>query len=174
MGLAIVTIVFLAGATAAALLGYQGDKFLAGTAQFAGAAIVILVLVVLAFALPVKRGTAGAGKAPPAWTAGAVALVLGLAAMFIPKDWGWSAVAGLLALDAAMLLMIYVWTRQGALSLGHQLALGAGAALAYGLHAFVQPPSAGGLDASTRVGNVIFLAAAMGLIAFAARRVRSC
>ncbi len=56
VGLCIVAIVFLAGSTAAALLGYKTDKFLAGTAQFIGAALVIVVLVILAFLIPVKRG----------------------------------------------------------------------------------------------------------------------
>jgi hypothetical protein len=173
VGLCIVAIVFLAGSAAAALLGYKNDRFLAGTAQFICAALVIAVLVMLAFLIPVKRGLGGGGTTPQAWGLGTVALVLASAAMFVPKEWGWGAVAALLALDGGMVVAVRVWTRKSAPSLGYQLALSAGAALAYGLHAFVQRPSVGGVDASTRVGNVIFLAAAVGLIGFGARRVHA-
>jgi len=68
-------------------------------------------------------------------------------------------------------VIVMIWSRRGAMTLAHQLALGAGAALAYGWHAFWQHPAVGGAGPSVRVGNAIFLAAATGLIWFAARRV---
>ena len=101
---------------------------------------------------------------------GAVALIFGSASLFVPKGWGWGAVAALLALDATMLVLVILWSGGSGWGLQHQLALGAGAALAYGWHAFLQHPAVGKLDASVRVGNAIFLAGAMGLIWFAARR----
>jgi hypothetical protein len=96
--------------------------------------------------------------------------VFASAAMLVPMHWGWGAVAALLGLDAGMLLVVLAWERRGAMLLKHQLAMGAGAALAYGWHAFLQHPAVGGLDASVRVGNAIFLAGAVGLIWFGARR----
>ena len=107
---------------------------------------------------------------PSAWIVGAVALLFGSVALSVPKDWGWGAVAALLALDAAMLLLVILWSGGSGWGLKDQLALGAGAALAYGWHAFLQHPAVGKLDASVRVGNAIFLAGAIGLIWFAARR----
>jgi hypothetical protein len=169
-GLVMVAIVFLLGSTATALMGYKQDHYLASRAQFAGAAVAIVLLVALAFIVPSGRRESASGIAPSAWLAGAVALVFGFAALFVPKDWGWAAVTALLALDAAMLVLVVVWSRQVGWGLKHQLALGGGAAMAYGWHAFLQHPAVGKLDASVRVGNAVFLAGAIGLIWFAARR----
>ena len=172
VGLVVVAIVFLFGATAAALMQYKQDPFLASKAQFAVAAVVIVLMVVAAFIIPAGRGDEARGNAPSAWIAGAAALVFGSAALFVPMDWGWGAVAALLALDTAMLVVVAVWSQREDWGLMHQLALGAGLALAYGWHAFLQHPAVGKLDASVRVGNGIFLAGAIGLTWFAAKRVR--
>jgi hypothetical protein len=102
-----------------------------------------------------------------------VALLFGSAALFVPQAWGWGAVAELAGLDIVMLLAVVAWSKRSEWGLTHQLALGAGAALAYGWHAFLQHPAVGKLDAGVRVGNAIFLAAAIWLIWFAARRVRA-
>lgn len=173
VGLAVVAIVFLFGACATTAMGYRQDHFLASWAQFAGAAAVVLALIVLAFAMPKRQTVERAGSAPSAWLVGAVALLFGSAALFVPKEWGWVAVAELLGLDVVMLLAVLAWSRRGGWGLKHQLALGAGAALAYGWHAFLQHPAVGGAGVSVRVGNAIFLAGAIGLVWFGARRCSS-
>jgi hypothetical protein len=170
VGLAVVAVVFLFGAVATTLMGYKQDHFLASMAQFVGAAVVIVMLVVGAFVIPQNRKVEGE-KPPSAWLVGAVALAFGSLALFVPKDWGWGAVAALLALDAGMLVLVLAWSRRSGWGLRYQLALGAGAALAYGWHAFLQHPAVGGLDASVRVGNGIFLVGAVGLVWFGARRI---
>jgi hypothetical protein len=170
VGLVVVAIVFLLGACANTGIGYKQDHYLASMAQFVGGAVVIVLLVVAAFLIPQRRKVAGTGVAPSAWMAGAAALVFGSVALFVPKDWGWEAVAALLALDALMLGLVVVWSGRWGWGLKHQLALGAGAALAYGWHAFLQHPAVGGAGVSARVGNVIFLAGAIALVWFAARR----
>ena len=170
-GLIVVVLLFLFGATSTTVMGYRQDHFLASTGQFAGAAAAIVVLVALAFRMPVFRRYAARRLAPSAWMLGGIALALASAALLVPMQWGWGAVAALLALDAAMLVVVWLWGRIGALTLAHQLALGAGAALAYGWHSFLQRPAVGTLDASVRVGNAVFLAGAVGLIWFAAKRL---
>jgi hypothetical protein len=70
-----------------------------------------------------------------------------------------------------MLVLVLAWSRRSGWGLRYQLALGAGAALAYGWHAFLQHPAVGGLDASVRVGNGIFLVGAVGLVWFGARSI---
>jgi len=172
VGLVVVAIVFLIGACANAAIGYKQDQFLASMGQFAGAAVAIVLLVALAFVIPHRHGHFGGAMAPSAWVVGATALVFGSSALFVPMGWGWGAVAVLLALDAAMLALVVTWSRRSGWGLTDQLALGAGAALAYGWHAFLQHPAVGGTDISVRVGNAIFLAGAIGLIWFAARRNR--
>lgn len=169
-GLVVVAIVFLFGACANAAIGYRQDHYLASKAQFTGTAVAIVLLVILAFKIPAIRHHAVYCNAPSAWIIGAVALAFASAAMLVPMNWGWGAVAALLGLDVGMLAVVLLWTGTGAITLAHQLALGAGAALAYGWHAFLQHPAVGKLDASVRVGNALFLAGAIGLIWFAARR----
>jgi hypothetical protein len=171
VGLVVVALVFLFGACASTAIGYKQDHYLASMVQFAGVAVVIALLVVAAFLIPQLREIVGTGLAPSARIVGAVALVFGSAALFVPRDWGWGAVAALLALDLVMLALVVVWSRRSGWGLQYQLALGGGAALAYGWHAFLQHPAVGALDASVRVGNAIFLAGAVGLIWFAARRI---
>jgi hypothetical protein len=170
VGLGVVALVFLFGACVTTAMGYKQDHYLASLAQFVGAAVVILVLVVLAFLMPKRQAVESKGPDPSAWMVGGVALLFGSAALFVPKEWGWAAVAELLGLDVVMLLAVLAWSRRGGWGLKHQLALGAGAALAYGWHAFLQHPAVGGTDVSVRVGNAIFLVGAIGLVWYAARR----
>lgn len=171
VGMIVVVSVFLFGGVANTAIGYRQDRFVASVAQFLWAAAGMLLLVMLALLLPKRKDSSRAGAAPSAWVAGGAALLFGSAALLVPMQWGWGAVAELIGLDVAMALAVLAWSRRGGWGLRHQLALGAGAALAYGWHAFLQHPAVGGMDASVRVGNAIFLAGAIGLIWFGARRI---
>jgi hypothetical protein len=75
----------------------------------------------------------------------------------------------MLTVDAAFLLMVYVLSGRRSWTLLHTLSLGAGGAVAYGLHAFRQTPFGGGIVLA-RVGNVIFLLIALVLIAVGTKR----
>jgi hypothetical protein len=171
IGMVITTLVFIFGAAVSTMFQFKQDPFLASPRQFAGAAVVIVLLGVAAFLIPLRRRHDTGGSAASPWIAGAVALLFGSAALFVPQAWGWGAVAELLGLDLVMLLAVLAWSRRAGWGLQHQLALGAGAALAYGWHAFLQHPSVGSLDVSVPIGNAIFLTAAVALIWFAAKRV---
>jgi hypothetical protein len=170
-GLAVVALVFLFGAAANTAIGYKQDHYLASVGQFAGAAAVVIVLVVIAFLLPRRVSATETGWIPAALQAGALALVFGSIALFVPQAWGWGAVAALLALDVVMWAAVLTWSRRSGWGLKHQLGLGAGAALAYGWHAFIQHPAIGALDMSVRIGNAIFLLGVLTLIWFAAKRI---
>ena len=170
VGMVVAGLVFLFGIVATTAIGYRQDHYMASKAQFIGAAVAIVVLVVVALRIPVIRRYAAYRLAPSAWILGGVSLMLASAAMLVPMNWGWGAVAALLAVDAGMLIVVLVWLRKGLMTLAHQLAMGAGAALAYGWHAFMQHPAVGQMDASVRVGNAAFLIGAIGLIWLGARR----
>jgi hypothetical protein len=170
VGLVVTVVVFLLGAVAATALGYRQDHYLASKAQFIWAAVVVVGLVVAAFRMPVFRRYAAYRMAPSAWILGAISLGFASAAMVVPMQWGWGAVAALLGLDAGMLIVVLAWMRRGVMTLAHQVALAAGTALAYGWHAFLQHPVVGQVDAGLRVGNAVFLLGAIGLIWLAAVR----
>jgi hypothetical protein len=142
-------------------------------AQFAAAAMVVSSLAGLALVIPRRAGALEQGWIPSAWAMGVLALLFGSAALFVPKDWGWGAVAALLYLDLTMLVLVLVWSRRSTWGMKHRLALAAGAALAYGWHAFLQHPAVGEMDKSVRIGNTIFLLGAIGLIWFASRRTNT-
>ena len=172
-GLFVVGLIFTFGAVMSTIFGYKHDHYMASVAQFIGAGITIFLLAGSAFVIPNHSKAAEKGWIPSMWVACGIALAVGSAALFVPMKWGWGAVAALAALDFAALWLILVWSRRDGWGLKQQLGLGAGAALAYGWHAFLQHPAVGAMNGSVRIGNAIFLTGAVALIWFAAKRVNA-
>lgn len=170
-GMFVVGFVFALGAALSAVFQFKQDPFMSSAAQFAGAALTVFALGGAAFVIPKNKRAAERGWIPSMWLACAIALAFGSAALFVPMRWGWGAVAALAALDLAALWLILVWSRRDGWGLKQQLGLGAGAALAYGWHAFLQHPAVGAMNRSVRIGNAIFLTGALAVIWFAAKRV---
>jgi hypothetical protein len=168
VGHTVVDLLFLFGLVANTLIGYKQNHFWASRMQLGVAALLCVLLIVLAFASP--RGmTKREGAVPSPWLTGAAALVLGLLLELVLPQWGWGAVAAMLAVDAVFLLLVYVLSSRRSWTLLHTFSLGAGGAVAYGVHAFWQTPFGGG-PVLARVGNAIFLAIALVLIAIGAKR----
>jgi len=161
-------VLFVLGLIANTLIGYKQNHFWASPVQLGVAALLCALLIVLAFAAPAGIARRE-GAVPSPWVTGAAALVLAMLFQFIPMRWGWRAVAAMLAVDVVFLLMVFVLSRRTGWTLLHTLSLGAGGAVAYGLHAFRQTAFGGGVVLA-RVGNVIFLAIALVLIVVGTRR----
>jgi hypothetical protein len=170
IGRSVVGLLFLAGLAANFRFGYSHDHFLASHLQFACSAILCLLLILGAFVLPFRLARTAAGLVPNTWLTGAVAMVLGLAVLFTPSSWNWGAVVALIAIDVVFLAFASSFSRRTRWTALHTLSLAAGGALAYGLHAFAQTPVVGGSNAIARIGDAIFLCAAIALIAVGARR----
>jgi hypothetical protein len=168
VGHTVVDLLFLFGLVANTLIGYKQNHFWASRMQLGVAALLCVLLIVVAFAAPAGM-TKREGAVPSPWLTGAATLALGLLFEFVPMRWGWGAVGAMLAVDAVFLLMAFVLSRRTGWTLLHTFSLGAGGAIAYGLHAFRQQAFGGGIVLS-RVGNVIFLAIALVLIVVGARR----
>jgi hypothetical protein len=164
----VVDVLFLLGLIANTLFGYKQNHFWASRAQLGVAALLCVLLIVVALATPAGMAKRE-GKVPSPWLTGVAALVLGLLFELIPPRWGWGAVGAMLGADVVFLLLVYVLSSRRSWTLLHTLSLGAGGAVAYGLHAFLQKAFGGGIVLA-RVGNVIFLAIAVVLIALAWRR----
>jgi len=169
LGDSIVALLFLVGCAACTGITLKGDRFVSSPVQFICAGVACLGFIVAAFLIPRRGSGASSGAVPSAWITGVVALALGLGVMFTPAAWNWGAFAAILAIDVAFLIFVGLLSRRTAWTALHTFSLGAGGALAYGLHAFIERPVFGGGFAA-RVGNVIFLAAAVAVITAGARR----
>ncbi|HUB18309.1 MAG TPA: hypothetical protein VL990_06720 [Acidobacteriaceae bacterium] len=170
VGDSVVFLLFLIGCVLGTLITLKQDRFVAPAWQFVGAALVTLLLAAVAFRLRPVEPQHESGHVPPPGFTGAITFVLGFCVLMIPPALNWGAVAAMLAIDLAFLSAVSVLSRRAAWTPLHILSLAAGGAVAYGVHAFLAHPVAGGAGIVARVGNVIFLAAAVAVIAAGARR----
>lgn len=169
----LVAVVFVLGAAANFGVGFKQNRFVASRAQLLGAAVASILLMVSAFLFPARRSRTAGGMMPSPWMTGAVAFVLGIGVLKTPPQWGWAAVGALLAIDAVFLVLVTYFSRQTGWSALHTLSLAAGGALAYGILACTRKPLVGGV-LGMRIGNAVFLAAAVWLLWLDARRVIRC
>jgi hypothetical protein len=168
LGNAIFGVLFVLGTIWAGLAAYKTSKFCATPMQMAVAALLVLSLGIIAFVIPGRESKREAGRVPSPWVTGAAAFSVALVLLQVSMRWAWGAVATMVAVDAAFLVMTYVLSRRSRWTLLHTLSLGAGGAIAYGLHAFWQKPCQGGA-VQARVGNAIFLATALVLVQLGAK-----
>jgi hypothetical protein len=173
IGLTVTSLFLVLGVFVSTRYQLKQDAFRASRAQLVTAGLICIALVILAFLLPRRRVATGAGSIPNSWIAGATALAAGSAVLVTPGAWNWGAAVMILVIDVAMIAVVLFWARGAEWGMRHKLALGAGAALAYGWHAFIGHPVVGKGEIMIRIGNAIFLFGAIGLIAFAARRTNA-
>ncbi|MGC2620298.1 MAG: hypothetical protein WA414_14735, partial [Acidobacteriaceae bacterium] len=171
VGDSLVAGLFLVGCALGTLITLKGDKFVASHMQLGATALVVVVLVLLALWMPRRSQVTSSGAVPSPWETGAMALVLGLIVLVIPPVANWIAVAVMLGIDVGFLFVLHALQRRAGWTALHTLSLGAGGACAYGLHAFLAPPLYGGHPIwLLRLGNAIFLLAAVGVAAAGAKR----
>ena len=144
---------FVLGLIVNMLIGYKQNQFWASPVQLGVTAVLCLLLVVVAFVTPAGMAKRE-GAVPSPWVTGVATLVLAALLQLVPMRWGWGAVAAMLAVDAVFLLMVFVLSSRRGWTLLHTLSLGAGGAVAYGLHAFRQTAFGGG--ACSRVSAMQF------------------
>jgi hypothetical protein len=152
--------------------------FMAAPAQFIGAAVAVVILIVLAVALRrlPRRVPTGMQGVPGPWLVGAILFVLGSAFMLLTRTHepipAVLNVAGLLALLAVGALLLWRWSGRADWSSQHELAAAGGLLLTYAWYGFVQRPSAGSASPEIDlVGNAVFAAGAVALLAIAAWRL---
>jgi hypothetical protein len=138
--------------------------------QFVVSGIVVVVAVIAAFLLPAPRAERESTPAPSPWLCGAVALIAGSLFLIVPRAWAWGAVVIYLAVDITVTFIVAGMSRRSGWAGSHRLALAAGAALAYGWHAFLQMPVDGTTGNAIRASNIVCLLIVLALIAYAARR----
>ncbi len=171
-GISVVAVLFAAAATAMTKSSIQRDPnhFVASRSQFAWSALGCLALIAAGLCTRRRLITLTDGKVPGPSLLGVAAFGSSLVFLLLPQRWGWRAVDVYLLLDLVWIAAIHRWSKRIAWDGRHRLALAAGAAMAYGAHAFFQTPAIGAGDVLTRVGNLVFACLAAGLIALGTRR----
>jgi hypothetical protein len=172
VGMAVIAVVFALACVCMGSFSIRTDAnhFVASTAQFTWSAVIVLVLIALAFSLPRRLVVKIIGGVPDPRFVGICSLAVASAFLLVPSEWGWSAVVAYLSLDTLTILPIWIWSRRAGWGTIHRLSLAGGAAMAYAWHAFVQTPSLGAADGIARMGNLVFAVLAANLIAIGARR----
>ena len=173
IGLTVTGILFTLAAVASTRFEIKQDQFVASKAQFSWAAIVCMIAAVAAFRLPTRAIARVPGWIPSPWIVGAAALVAGSVFMMVPNTLGWLAVGVYVLLDLLVIRAISVLSHREGWNGQHRLALAGGAALTYAWHSFIQHPAVGQVETSTRIGNAVFTAGLIVLLAIAARRTAS-
>ena len=174
IGTAMVALVFAAGIAVGAAYTIHRDPFLASHTQFVVTGVFCVLFVCAGFLFPFAKIRNRAGSVPSPWLTGFAAFILGIAVFKIPPRWNWGAVAAMLLIDVIFLVLAGLLSRRAQWTALHTLSLAAGGAVAYGIHAFFQPPIAKGAGpAVILAGHIILLAAAIALIAVAAQRTRT-
>lgn len=172
-GLTVDAILFVLAAVASTRFEIHHDHFLATKAQFSVSAVVIGLAVIAAFLLPARNEGTGPSStsAPDPFALGVLALIAASLFMLVPPALGWGAVAIYLVLDLVVIVSITALSHRSGWNGRHHLALAAGAALAYGWHAFLTTPVGGATSIFVvRGSNAACLLIVSGVIGFAARR----
>jgi cytochrome bd-type quinol oxidase subunit 2 len=173
IGLGVTALLFALGVAITTMGQLRQDPFAATRGQLLSSGVICLVLAIAAFLLPRRTAARETGAGPNPWAVGALGLLAGGAVLLVPQGWNWWAAAAILAIDLAVFFAVWSWAQRDGWKMFHKLALASGAALAYGIHAFVEKPVIPGGILAIRIGNAIFFAGAVALIVFAVRRTRA-
>jgi hypothetical protein len=194
-GLLVTTALFLLGCAMTTIFTLRTFHFVASAGQFAAVAIIVLVVIVAAFAgFRVARDGAvgpdsrGSGddtrRAPSFWLVLAAALVLSSAFQlwfgYAPSHRlnAGLGLAGLLCLEAAAVVLFSVWSRRAGWGPVHALAAATGAIVTYGWISLWRLVVAGStfLGVPTTpidvLGQTVLLLVMLGLSCLAWRRLR--
>lgn len=171
-GTGVIVALFLAGVAAGLRMSWHQDHFHASPAQFAVTALVCVLLIGGAFAVPRSGGGQGSLPVPSPWAMGAGTFVLGAFVFLAPPVLNWAAVAVMAGADLFFLACLWGLSRRRDWTPLHTLSVGAGGAVFYGVHAFIGQPVVRSSMWVVLLSHVLFLALAVAAIAVAVRRMR--
>ncbi len=175
VGLTVTAVLFAVGVFLTTFFQLNSDPFRASVGQLAGTVVAILLLVAVAFLVARRAPSPVARNAPNPWLVFAGALVVGAVYESLDLDSpipAWLEVTIVLVLLAVVAVTIRTLARREGWGVAHHFALGAAMLITYAWHGFPQPSLQNGNTAVDLVGNAVFAAGALVLIAFGARRVR--
>ncbi|MGI5243490.1 hypothetical protein [Dactylosporangium sp. CA-139066] len=170
-GLVVAGVLCVLGALLNVVGTLSNDHFVAPWPRLAGAAVVAVALIVLAFRLP-RRVERRTGRVP----APSAVLVLTLVAggLFRLPDAvpTWVTVGLMVLVFGGLAGAVLHWSRRDGWGAAHRLALAAGATLTYAWHSFFMKPFMGDGPVITPVSHAVFAALALLLLYFEVRSLR--
>lgn len=173
VGTSVVAALFIAGVAIGVVISLHQSHFHASPVQFVITGVLCLLLIVGAFAVPRPAEKRGLLPVPSPWGTGCGAFVLGAFVFLAFPMLGWGAVVIMAIADLLFLVFLWGLSRRRDWTPLHTLSVGAGGAIFYGVHAFIGHPVVPSPLWVVRAGGVVFLAAAVAVIAVAARRTRA-
>jgi len=179
-GLSVAAVLFAFGIVYSTSYTFHHDPFRASTAQFIVSALFVVVFAIAAFLIPpASRDQTNSTReplpAPPAFITGIPVFLLGAAIFLSPIlwKWNWAAPAFMLAVDLVFLVGLGLFSYRSAWTPLHTLSIGAGGALLYGAHAFMQGPIVPCTKGIALASHVLFLVFALAVVALGVRRTHS-
>lgn len=173
VGLSVTAVFFALGAYAGTRYQFHHDPFRASAAQFIVSALSVLAFTAAAFLISPHSPSRNPSPVPSPWLMGGVTFVLGAAVFLSPVLWDWGAVVLIAAVDLVFLVGLGLFSRCSAWTPLHTFSVGAGGALLYGAHAFMQGPVVPCPKWIALASHVLFMVLAIVVVAIAARRTRS-
>jgi hypothetical protein len=179
-GLAVTGVLFAIGVVVWSVGNRMEAHFQATLGQNASAVVVIVALVILAFAVPYRPRPVDR-KAPSPWLVGVLTLALTSLLLYLVMFWPgqlsqWVSVAAWCVVAAALAALIARWSRYRDWGAPHRLGVAAGALLTYAWVSFPHRPGGIGpgapADTLDPIGNTVFALLAVLLIVLAARVIR--
>ncbi len=173
-GLIVIATIYALGAAFVFWGNYSEYHFIAPATPQILIGIVIVGLVIAAFAIGSRRLPALDSRAPAPWLAGAAALVATsaywMASGFGTSEWSeWAGIVIWCLVAGGGAVVISRWSRQRGWDARHRFSLAAGATLTYVWLAFPMPPSDGGSATVDLVSNVVFGLIAVMVLVLAGR-----
>ncbi len=173
VGLSVAAILFVAGACYNTRYQLHHDPFRATAAQFIVSALFVVVFAAAAFLIPPPGPSRNPSPTPSPWLMCGAAFLLGAVVFLSPVLWDWGAVVLMLAVDLVFLVGIGLFSQCSGWTPLHTFSVGAGGALLYGAHAFMQGPVVPCPKWIALASHVLFMVLAIVVVAIAARRTRS-
>ena len=168
VGLAVTAVVYLLGGLLVLNWSRRTGNYVTSPAQLAGTALVVAVLVVIAFRLGRTPAGTGATPAPRPLAVGVGAFVASSLFSLAPETWPGVVVAAVLLLVTAA--VVVRWSRRADWDDRHRLALAGGVLPTYMWLAFVVASLKGQTDPLSLAGNVVFAVVTVGILVVAMRR----
>jgi hypothetical protein len=151
--------------------GGPKEAFFASPGQFIGAGVAIVVLIVLAFVVGRRRPKQVAGPVPSPAIVGGISLVASSVFLMLPHSMpAWLICVSYLVLYAVVAFLASFWSRRSGWRPLHTAALAGGALVTYAWHGFLQPSLDQHNSAIDLIGNAVFAAIALAVLAAAVVR----